>query len=71
MKISKETINVLKNYASINSNLLLSPGNKLKTTSNTKTIASSVTVAEDFPVEFGIYDLNSRSEEHTSELQSH
>ena len=58
MKISKETINVLKNYASINSNLLLSPGNRLKTTSTNKTIASSVTVAEEFPVEFGIYDLN-------------
>ena len=58
MKISKETINILKNYAAINSNLLLSEGNKLKTTSTNKTIASSVTVAEQFPVEFGIYDLN-------------
>jgi hypothetical protein len=58
MKISKETITILKNYASINSNLLLSAGNKIKTTSANKTIASSVTVAEDFPVEFGIYDLN-------------
>lgn len=58
MKISKETINILKNYAAINSNLLLTQGNRLKTTSTNKTIASSVTVAEDFPVEFGIYDLN-------------
>ncbi|CAB4127234.1 sliding clamp [uncultured Caudovirales phage] len=58
MKISKDTITILKNYASINSNLLLKPGNKLKTTSTNKTIASSVTVAEEFPVEFGIYDLN-------------
>lgn len=59
MKISKETINILKNYASINSNLLLTPGNRLKTTSVNKTVASSITVAEQFPIEFGIYDLNS------------
>jgi hypothetical protein len=59
MKISKDTINILKNYASINSNLLLTPGNRLKTTSVNKTVASSITVAEQFPIEFGIYDLNS------------
>jgi hypothetical protein len=58
MKISKETINILKNYASINSNLLLTPGNRLKTTSVNKTVASSITVTEQFPIEFGIYDLN-------------
>jgi len=59
MKISKETINILKNYAAINSNLLLSPGNRLRTTSVNKTVASSITVPEEFPIEFGIYDLNS------------
>jgi hypothetical protein len=58
MKISKDTITILKNYAAINSNLLLTPGNKLKTTSVNKTVASSVTVTEEFPIEFGIYDLN-------------
>jgi len=58
MKISKDTIAILKNYASINSNLLLTAGNKLRTTSTNKTIASTVTVAETFPVDFGIYDLN-------------
>jgi hypothetical protein len=59
MKINKDTINILKNYASINSNLLLTPGNRLKTTSVNKTVASSITVVEQFPIEFGIYDLNS------------
>ena len=58
MKISKETNNLLKNYAAINSNLLLKAGNKLSTISTNKTVASSVTVPETFPVEFGIYDLN-------------
>lgn len=58
MKISKETISVLKNYAAINSNLLIKEGSKLSTISTNKTVASSVSVAEQFPVEFGIYDLN-------------
>lgn len=58
MKISKETINILRNYSSVNSNLLFKPGSKIGTISTNKTIASSVTVAEEFPVEFGVYDLN-------------
>lgn len=58
MKISRETLNVFKNYASINTNLLLNPGNKLATISSQKNIMSDVTVTETFPVEFGIYDLN-------------
>jgi len=58
MKISKETINILRNYSSINSNLLLRPGSKISTISANKTIASNVTVPEEFPSEYGIYDLN-------------
>lgn len=58
MKISKDTMSLLKNYAAINSNLLLKPGNKLATVSVNKTVASSATISETFPSEFGIYDLN-------------
>ena len=58
MKISKDTMSLLKNYAAINSNLLLKPGNKLATVSVNKTVAATSTVSESFPVEFGIYDLN-------------
>lgn len=58
MKISKETITILKNYASINPNLLLKPGNKLSTISTNKTVASTVSVTETWETEFGIYDLN-------------
>lgn len=57
MKISKETTSMLKNYASINGNMLFT-GNVLKTTSVNKTIVSTVTVSEQFPQEFGVYDLN-------------
>jgi hypothetical protein len=58
MKISKETIALLKNYTVINSNLLLKAGNKISTISTNKTVASIATVSESFPREFGIYDLS-------------
>jgi len=58
MKLSKETLALIKNYASINSNLLLKAGNKLSTIAVGNTIMSTVTVPETFPAEFGIYDVN-------------
>jgi hypothetical protein len=58
MKLSKETVNIFKNFATINTNLLLTPGSKVTTKSAKKTITGNVTVVEDFPIEFGIYDLN-------------
>lgn len=56
--ISKETIDVLKNFSSINSNILISPGNVIKTISPMKNIMSKATVSEMFDTEFGIWDLN-------------
>jgi hypothetical protein len=58
MKLSKETLALIKNYASINSNLLLKAGNKLSTIAVGNTIMSTVTVPETFSSEFGIYDVN-------------
>jgi len=58
MQISKQTIEILKNFASINSNILIKPGNQIKTISNYKNVLSQATVQETFPVEFGVWDLN-------------
>jgi hypothetical protein len=58
MQISKQTIEILKNFASINSNILIKPGNQIKTISNYKNVLSQATVEETFPVEFGVWDLN-------------
>lgn len=58
MNISDQTINVLKNFATINPNLVFKPGNTVKTISEAKNILASVTISEDIPQEFGIYDLN-------------
>ena len=58
MKISKQTIDLLKNFASINSNILVMPGNEIKTISNYKNVLAVANVEETFDMEFGIWDLN-------------
>ena len=58
MKLSKETVAIIKNFAGINSNLLLKQGNKVATISSQKNVMADTVVAETFPAEFGIYDLN-------------
>lgn len=58
MKISKETLALLGNYAAINSNFLIREGSKQDTISATSTTVSFTTVPEDFPTEFPIYDLS-------------
>jgi len=58
MKLSSKTLSILKNFSSINSNIVFSPGNTIKTMANAKNILSSALVTESFETEFGIYDLN-------------
>jgi hypothetical protein len=58
MKLSKETLAVFKNFSTINSNLILKPGQALTTISAHKNIMAEAHISESFPVEFGIYDLN-------------
>lgn len=58
MKLSKETVNLFKNFAGINSNIMLKTGNELSTISAQKNVMADTTVSETFPRDFGIYDLN-------------
>ena len=58
MQLSENTLNVLKNFAAINSGVVLSPGRKQKTISPEKSILVEATLEDDIPSEFGIYDLN-------------
>lgn len=58
MKFSKETMALIKNYASINGNLVLKPGKKLSTIHVQQKIFSSASIVEEFPVQFPIYDVN-------------
>lgn len=55
---SKNTLTILKNFSSLNSNLLVHPGNVIKTITPSKTGMAVATVEENFDVEFGIWDLN-------------
>jgi ribosomal protein L28 len=57
MKLSKDTVALIKNFAGINSNLLLKQGNKLATISAQKNVMADATTNETFP-DFAIYDLN-------------
>lgn len=57
-KISNETLEVLKNFSSINSNILVKEGNTLTTISPVKNVMAEAEISETFDQEFGIWDLN-------------
>lgn len=57
MKLSKQTINILRNFAGINTNLYISPGNTLMTVAANKTAFAVAEVEETFDTAFGVYDL--------------
>lgn len=58
MKLSDNTLSVLKNFSSINSGVVLKPGKTQKTISSQKSILVEATIEDDIPNELGIYDLN-------------
>ena len=58
MKLSTNTVQVLKNFASINQNLVIKEVNEIKTMSAMKNIVAKATVEETFPKQVAIYDLN-------------
>ena len=57
MKISSETLSILKNFRDLNSNILIKEGSLIKTLTPAKNVMATVTVKETFPVSFGIWDL--------------
>lgn len=59
MKICNDTLAILKNFASINTNIVFKPGDTISTISNLKNIFAKATIKESIPNEFAIYDLNS------------
>ena len=58
MKLTTETISVLKNFSTINANLMVKAGSSLSTMSAMKNIVAGADVTEKFPSDFAIYDLN-------------
>ena len=57
MNLSNDTIAILKNFANINQNILVKPGEKLNTISTMKNILATASIKETFEQEFAIYDL--------------
>jgi len=58
MILSNDFVEVLKNFSTINSGLVVKPGSTLRTISSNKTVLAEAHVDEVFEREFGIYDLN-------------
>ena len=57
MKISNNTISILRNFSDINANILFKPGKTLNTVSTMKNIMAKAEVEDNFETEFGVYDL--------------
>ena len=58
MELTEKTMQVLKNYATINPNIVITEGNVIKTVSEAKNVLSSVELDVTFPQTFGIYELS-------------
>ena len=58
MKLSDNTLTVLKNFASINNSILVKKGTHLRTISVAKIILAEADIAEEFPRDVAVYDLN-------------
>ena len=58
MKLSEKTLNLLKNFSTINQSILFKQGSSLRTISVMKNILAEATIDEEIPQDFGIYDLN-------------
>ena len=58
MKLSDQTLEVLKNFSDINTNILVKPGSELSTISTMKNILAKATITESFDKQFAVYDLS-------------
>lgn len=58
MKLSTDTLNVLKNFATINSGIEFKKGKTLTTISSTKTVLAKATLLDQIDDDFCVYDLN-------------
>lgn len=58
MELTDKTMSVLKNYATINSNIVIQEGTQLKSITEAKNVLASAQVDVEFPRTIGIYDLN-------------
>ena len=58
MELNENTLNVLRNFSDINQNILIKQGSVLKSISEARNVLATANVGDEFPKDFGIYDLN-------------
>jgi hypothetical protein len=58
MKLSDNTLTLLKNFATINQGIMFKKGKTLRTVSSQKNVMAEATINEEIPTDFGVYDLN-------------
>jgi hypothetical protein len=58
MKLSDNTLTLLKNFATINQGIMFKKGKTLRTVSSQKNVMAEATITEEIPTDFGVYDLN-------------
>jgi hypothetical protein len=58
MKLSEQTLTVLKNFATINPSVVFKPGSELRTISPQKTVMSIASIPDEFPIQACVYDMS-------------
>lgn len=58
MKLSADTIEVLKNFSKINENLKVSKGKKLNTINEAGNIYAEATIGDEFPADFALNEIS-------------
>lgn len=58
MKLSTDTVNILKNFSVINEGIFIKKGSVIETISKQKNILARAELKDTFDDEFGIYDIN-------------
>jgi len=58
MKLTPDTLEVLKNFSTINPGIFIKPGKTIKTIGKNKNILAEYSSEEEFAHKFGIYELN-------------
>jgi hypothetical protein len=58
MKLSNETVGILKNFSTINKTITLKKGSTLSTIADSKAVLARAVLKDEFPQDFNIHDLN-------------
>ena len=58
MKLSDETVSILKNFSTINEAIVFEEGNRMRTVAVNKSILAEARIQETIPTRFAIYNLN-------------